>query len=175
MDIHSLPYHAEHFSSQGKQKSWQRASFFFFFLPSNQTKKRKDEDKQKKTNGGCTNIWITLHQFSVRHSFNQPVSQSQMGEVGHAQNKLHQWVTAASINQSIWQVIHTSTPSFMEIICKPTVEHEMHLQGTYPSLPQFALLSCCVKEKGFFFFLRQAFLTNDWREWWTVPSWRNAT
>lgn len=82
--------------------------------------------KWKKESGRGRYNLITFYWLSVSQSFNQPISRSfsqpLMGEVGHAQNKLHGWVTAASINQSIWKVIHTSTPSSMEILCKPAVE-----------------------------------------------------
>lgn len=89
------------------------------------TKKLSYSDEQGKKEGrggGQNSIPCTGYQ-SGSHSISQSVSQTLMGEVGHAQNKPHEWVTPAFINQSIWQVIHTSTPSFMEIICKPAAEH----------------------------------------------------
>lgn len=59
------------------------------------------------------------------YSINQSVNQSIKGTEGPyilRINSLCQWATAAFINQSTWQVIHISTPSFMEIMCKSTVK-----------------------------------------------------
>lgn len=53
-----------------------------------------------------------------------------IGQVGHDHNKLCRWVAAAFVNQSAWQVIHTSTPSFMEIKCKLPVKRKTHFTRT---------------------------------------------